>query len=284
MLPTLSHPSFSVVTSVHDDKDALCDYVLAIPRGEKTIVWLTTHDKVKKCILFHAETLVVYESFEIHVYSDLFMGKGTIFSGTLFSIESARFLSIEDIYYYKGTQISNYTFTQKLQVIGTMLKENKFEKHIKSLFFGLPIHDTLLSKVREKVSEHKLYVIESLHLRTTGHIDSMKYIKLEHVVFTVKSEKTTDLYGLYCACDTLYGYAFIPNYKSSVMMRQYFKQENKDLDFLEESDSEGEESENPVLEHVKMVCYYNANFKKWEPRVRTVEYDVIDKSVLETII
>ena len=71
----------------------------------------------------------------------------------------------------------------------------------------------------------------------------------------------------------LFDVAYIPDYKTSVMMNQIFRKikENSNLDALEESDSE-DEFENVQIDkfvhlnvHKNMVCVFNYKFKKWAP-------------------
>lgn len=63
--------------------------------------------------------------------------------------------------------------------------------------------------------------------------------------------------------------AHIPNYKTSVMMNSLFRniKENRNLDALEESDTE-DEANIPLVDlnkWVRMSCAFNARFKRWQP-------------------
>jgi len=73
--------------------------------------------------------------------------------------------------------------------------------------------------------------------------------------------------------------AYIPDYKTSVFMNSIFRKisngqwckENKNIDYIEESDDE-EEFENmdvdkyvDVTKKVNMLCYFHNKFKKWVP-------------------
>jgi hypothetical protein len=61
--------------------------------------------------------------------------------------------------------------------------------------------------------------------------------------------------------------AHIPNYKTSVMMNSLFRniKENRNLDALEESDDDEEESLVDLNKWVRMSCTFNARFKRWQP-------------------
>ena len=70
-----------------------------------------------------------------------------------------------------------------------------------------------------------------------------------------------------------YNIAYIPDFKTSVMMNKLFRniKENSNLDLLEESDNEDEfENENEdrfvyLDREFNMLCSYNYKFKKWVP-------------------
>jgi hypothetical protein len=104
-----------------------------------------------------------------------------------------------------------------------------------------------------------------------------RYIKQQLTyerIFRIMADIQNDIYHLYEPSNkTLVGTAYIPDYKTSVMMNQLFRniKENNNLDSLEESDSEEEfESDRPdkfvyLDREYTMECMYNNKFKKWVP-------------------
>jgi hypothetical protein len=104
------------------------------------------------------------------------------------------------------------------------------------------------------------------------------------IVFVIKPDIQNDIYHLYCLNDDYYGIACIPDYKTSVMMNNLFRniKENHDLDKLEESDDEEEFENSNVDKFVfldksfKMECKYNNKFKKWTP------IKLVDNSYIES--
>ena len=89
--------------------------------------------------------------------------------------------------------------------------------------------------------------------------------------------------------EEFYDYALINNYKTSVIMNNIFRKikENKNLDFLEESDSDGEfEDISPykfINQNIKndiIECYFNNKFKKWIPINLAKNNIIIKKSLL----
>ena len=99
-------------------------------------------------------------------------------------------------------------------------------------------------------------------------------IKKNTRIFKVVPDIQNDIYHLYdTTTDHLFDIAYIPDYKTSVMMNSLFRniKENNNLDALEESDSE-EEFENDKIDkfvyldkQINMICEYNYKFKKWAP-------------------
>ena len=104
-----------------------------------------------------------------------------------------------------------------------------------------------------------------------------------------------DLYNLFIKNDSsneqFYDLALIDSYKTSVFMNKLFRyiKENKNLDYLEESDSE-EEFENidenkftNINKSLFIECEYNYKFKKWMPRKISKE-SLVNKKYLDLII
>ena len=94
-------------------------------------------------------------------------------------------------------------------------------------------------------------------------------------IFTIKADIQNDIYNLYdVVSNELVDIAYIPDYKTSVMMNKLFRniKENQNLDALEESDDE-EEFENDKIDKFvyldrsfDMICEYNMKYKRWQPQ------------------
>ena len=83
--------------------------------------------------------------------------------------------------------------------------------------------------------------------------------------------------------------AYIPDYKTSIMMNRIFRniKENDNLDLLEESDDEDEFEDVSLDKYVDtdkkiaMVCEYNIKFKKWKPiKCADINEPIINKKTL----
>ena len=95
--------------------------------------------------------------------------------------------------------------------------------------------------------------------------------------FLIKADLQNDIYHLFAYGTKkkiiYYNVAFIPDYKTSVMMNEIFRniRENKNIDYIEESEDE-EDFENITFDkHVNIhksvpfECIYSRKFKKWIP-------------------
>ena len=108
------------------------------------------------------------------------------------------------------------------------------------------------------------------------------------IIFKIKADLQNDIYHLYCIennAEIFYNVAYIPDYKTSVMMNKLFRniKENENLDLLEESDDE-EEFQNENIDRFVdmnksylMICKFNYKFKKWYP---VKEYSDQNKNAL----
>ena len=110
------------------------------------------------------------------------------------------------------------------------------------------------------------------------------------VIFMVSADIKQDTYYLYTNDndeDPLT--AYIPDYKTSIMMNKIFRniKENDNLDLLEESDDEDEFEDVSADKYVDtkkkiaMVCEYNTKFKKWKPiKCADIYESIVDKKTL----
>jgi hypothetical protein len=201
--------------------------------------------------------------------------------------------------------------------------ENIFISDIKQVvygnsfvLFGLPLICKNFSEIMQKI-ELLPYPVKYIQYRylKKSEIYNVKYIKpnsqyttkqesntsrcalfTKEVVFKVKAELQNDIYNLYVqskntgTSDYFFDVAYIPDYKTSVMMNKLFRKikENQNLDALEESDSEEEfESDRAdkyvFLEKVAyMVCIYNNKFRKWVPiRLANKDEKLVEISALQ---
>ena len=225
----------------------------------------------------------------------------TILYGTYFNQLNNSYFSIEDFFYYKGKDISNIKWIDKLFLLNDLMKNNINQISYNNSFvvFGLPLMNTNFDELNKEINNLK-YKINSIHFKMFDKNNTyFKYkysyetilssntqpksynknniIKKESI-FKIKPDIQNDIYHLYCN-DKLtnnilyYDIAFIPDFKTSVLMNKLFRniKENQNLDSLEESDDDEDfenENENKFVfldKEYNMICLYNNKFKKWFP-------------------
>jgi hypothetical protein len=204
---------------------------------------------------------------------------GTIFYGTTFYHQHNKFFTIEDIFYYKGNDVSRHNWGQKFTLFKTILNKDMKQISLNNSFmvFGLPLLSNNLDDFIKRLEELK-YKISTVQFRLFNRCNNslfMYYVKFmeqklskpriefterpkekivvtniikREVIFKIKPDIQNDIYYLYCLNNNKEEYfdiALIPDFTTSVMMNKLFRKikENENLDALEESDDE-EEFEN----------------------------------------
>jgi hypothetical protein len=305
LLKHFPNVELSYETLVHK-KVYSSDFVLAIPEGRKHFAWFTTFKTQNVCILL--EITENKQICRIEIVNTCFHGQlsyGTVFYGTTFKYKNARYFSTEDIYYYKGLDVSKKGFSEKLDIFKTIYSGEIKQKYFfeSSVIFGLPLISNLFQNVVGTV-ELLPYKIKYIQFRNTASGDARIYnmgytknsqfggIQTQHnyitgsdlkreIVFKITPDIQNDIYHLHYydpqsnknSAENIFDVAYIPDYKTSVMMNKLFRKikENANLDALEESDDEAEfEDDRPdkfvFLDKVyNMVCVLNTKFKKWMP-------------------
>ena len=289
------------------------NFILAIPDGIKCFAWFTLFNDKSVCILFELENNKNKEIKNIRIVNTCFSKSlcyGTILYGTIFYHLKNYFFSIEDIFSYKNKDMAGEIWTNKfnkiIDILKSDIKQIAYNKHF--IVFGLPLIfysnetlDSLLKDIKYKINciqyyqsnKSNTYISLSLdkfndqkdktQLNTQKDIPQFNSYKEipKQIIFQVKPDIQNDVYNLFDISNDFYGTANIPDYKTSIMMNNLFRniKENNDLDKLEESDDE-DEFENPNIDKYvyleksyKMKCYYNKKFQKWTP------IEMVDNSI-----
>ena len=172
-----------------------------------------------------------------------------------------------------------------------------FHKYSQFLFtpYDFLISTNNICKKEETSIERTISRKDSLTINNSFYQNQNYYKKKKEVVFQVKPDIQNDIYHLYCLSDHEYIYystAFIPNFTTSVMMNQLFRniKENVNLDALEESDDEDEFQNEKIDRFVNlelsyfMMCSYDYKFKKWIPlRLAKPDEKIISIMELNTL-
>jgi len=281
------------------------DMYLAIPEGKKSFLWFSYYKNEPTCFMLELGERKEILNIKIkNACFDYKLSYCTILYGTSFYHLGLNCFTIEDIFYYKGINIANHNWKNKMSIIEGMVKDDIRQVAFNNTFLmiGIPLTydkvETLernLDKIKYRLSSiqmrdyHKrnviYYVPFHLFNKKKGYVtqdnkqnkNTLESRMEREKVFKVRPDIQNDIYHLYSLNDkneyVEFDIAFIPNYTTSVMMNKLFRniKENANLDALEESDDE-EEFENEKLDkyvyldkEIDMVCAYNNKFKKWVP-------------------
>ena len=274
---------------------------LAIPVGKKYFIWFT-YDTQDTCYLveINTKTKQPIHAEKITVIYDKFLC-GTVLYGTLIHYKNVKYFVTENIHYYCGKNIEEISFYKKLNIFKEI-----FETKLSMKIYGkndISIGLCYITNNKDEMLKQIDYLYYNIYgiLQRMNNNNSAYMMPLnkkeyeKRVIFTISPCVKNDIYYLnYHNFDkglTFYQTAFIPDYKTSVMMNKHFRiiKENDNLDTLEESDDE-EEFEN--VEEDKYVyldktlnfeCVYNKRFKKWIPLRRTHEKRIINAKELKYI-
>jgi hypothetical protein len=279
---------------------------LAIPQGKKYFAWFSFCENRNVCFLLELTREKKIGKITMQaIPSNLELSLGTIIYGTMIDADFPVFV-IEDIYFYKGISVRQFVFSQKMGIIENMFAH--LQKH-RELTFAMPLlwkyHD-LDTDLPKKIMDNCGYVIHHIQYRSLDEIlpyvnlsakqkidakptitqPNMKilhkfdYIKPQYkhtTVFEIKADVQFDVYNMFAygpnSTRIYCGVAGIPTYKTSVFMNGIFRniRENKNLDYIEESDDEDDFENVDFSKYVNtektviMECIFNSKFKKWIP-------------------
>ena len=118
------------------------DIVLAIPRGVKCFAWFTVYNDRNVCFLMEltnnkqiANIKIVNACFHAE------LAYNTIVYGTTFYHSHNTFFTVEDVFYYKGYDVSRRNWGDKSMLFKDMMEHNLTQKAYTKSFvvFGLPV-------------------------------------------------------------------------------------------------------------------------------------------------
>jgi len=277
------------------------NYSMSIPEGTKCFAWFTQHKQKNVCFL-----LEVTENKNICRIEQVNTSLGirdTVLYGTRFTYKNEPFFSIEDIYIHNRKPVGWQSYVNKLTIFKNILASVQTVKLTSNnnIHFGLPIMSENIDDLFHKIGNlpykikwiqfrnnhnKSIFIMRPIQSREktlyTNTVNAKNVVNAttdyngsRQRVFIVKPDIQNDIYNLYSPEneDIFVDIAYIPDYKTSVMMNKLFRniKENQNLDALEESDDE-EEFENDKLDKFvyldrsfKMICTFNMKYKKWQP-------------------
>ena len=271
--------------SIHNKVQA--DIYLLIPKGNKCFLWFKNFNGTNQCFLLNInlknKKIKSINSCVTSFNESLCSGTGTILYGTIFNINTTKCFNIENIFYFKGKNIINFNQYEKFKYINYFNNDISHKKILNNqIIIGTPIISDNINDLHEKalIVPYKIYSIQHRLLFTNKPFLNLIYKQNKEIygVFKIKATIVNDIYDIFCFdsknnCEYKIGIANIPNYKTSVMMNNYFRniKENDNLDTLEESDSEDEFENTNIDKYVDLdkkisfKCVYNYKFNGWVP-------------------
>ena len=277
------------------------DTYTAIAKGKKSFLWFTYYKNKNTCFIIdiNYKNGSVQNIYEHTTCFDNQLSLGTILYGTVTTHNNIKYFIANDIFYFLGKDLSNLNFSQKLCVLNNLF-DNYIKQqiyNIKHLVITLPLIHTNYDLFIKQLSNIP-YIVHCILIRNlfgeTIYTNCLHKPPIKHsVIFNVKPTLLNDIYELYYDDngETLYDIAYVPTYKSSVMLNNIFRniKENNNLDTLEESDDEDEfqniaEDKFVYLDRqFKMSCDYSVKFKKWVPIHIVENTNIINKNDLFNI-
>lgn len=255
------------------------DIILAVPEGRKSFAWFTSYNDKNVCLIMElAENKQISNIKIVNACFASELAYGTIFYGTTFYHSHNKFFTIENIFYYKGNDVSQYNWGNKFALFKTILSKDIKQISLNNSFmvFGLPLLSNNIDDFTNKLKElkYKISSIQFVLFKRNNNFLFMSYSKFieqkqlnypskinenierpivknyikndskREIIFKIKPDIQNDIYYLYGLNDDnkeeYYDIALIPDFTTSVMMNTLFRKikENANLDALEESDDE----------------------------------------------
>jgi len=187
ILSELPNIKLSYENIIH--KKVYSDFVLAIPEGKKCFAWFTNNKNGNVCyILELGENKQIFDIKIVNCCFNSCLSFGTIFYGTLFNYLNNNFFSIEDIFLYKGKNVSNYIWIKKLelfkQVMNIDIKQISYNKSF--IVFGLPLINIDFNKLVDEIGKVN-YKIKCIQFRNYNNKNVSQYLEYLELININKS-------------------------------------------------------------------------------------------------
>ena len=143
------------------------DIIMAIPEGRKSFAWFTSLNDKNVCLIMElGENKQITNVKIVNVCFNSELVYGTIFYGTTFFNMYNKFFAIEDVFYYKGNDVSRYNWGRKFELFNTILGKDIKQISLNNSFmvFGLPLLSDNLDDFYNKVEQIK-YKISIVQFR-----------------------------------------------------------------------------------------------------------------------
>jgi hypothetical protein len=240
------------------------DMYLAIPEGRKSFLWFSYYKNNATCFLLELGEKKEILNIKIkNACFDYKLSYCTILYGTSFYHLGLNCFTMEDIFYYKGKNVSTHNWKNKMELFEKIVQNDMRQLAYNNTFLmiGLPlIYDKMetlkrnLDKIKYKINciqmrdyhkrnvsyfipyhllnEKKMLSPMKKEISKVTQVKTQNKFSLETTskrekVFKVRPDIQNDIYHLYSLNDVNeyveFDIAYIPNYTTSVMMNKLFR-------------------------------------------------------------
>ena len=154
------------------------DIILAIPEGRKCFAWFTTYNDKNVCFIMElAENTQIKNIKIVNVCFKSDLSYGTILYGSTFYYSHNTFFTIEDVFYYKGKNVSRENWKNKFELFGKLMGESIKQMSLANSFvvFGLPVFSNKLDEFTSKLENIK-YRLETIQFRSFNRANNFQYM------------------------------------------------------------------------------------------------------------
>jgi len=168
----------SYETHVHNKVQS--HYAVAVPMGKKMFAWFTVHNEQNVCLLVDPLSSRTAGTFGLAQFdtSLCFGDYGTLVYGTIVNYNQSKFFNLEDIFFYKGRNVSKDFHIEKLAMFKQMLDKDlgRYAFNNKCIVFGLPAVHTSHEDLAKIVSllPYKMYSVQFYYFNRRD-VSSIKY-------------------------------------------------------------------------------------------------------------
>ena len=266
----------SYETVAHKKVSSNYDICISIPNGKKQFAWFTYDQDKDVCYLLDINKDQKISKI-VKIAVDTFdhrLSHETVLYGSLCEINERQLFIIEDIYYFRGLQVKQFTFGEKLTYMNELMSKCMLPSIFalpymclvagdNKLLESLPFYESMTSKtaypthhiqfrssktispyLNHVYKKRQDAVITTESSSTTilfprNDLDHYSQSRLKHAVFKVTADIQNDIYHLF-AYDGYVNIAYIVSRDSSRLMNNLFRniRENTNVDLGEESEDE----------------------------------------------
>lgn len=180
LIAIVGFPKVELSYETHVHNKVQSHYAVAVPMGKKMFAWFTVHNEQNVCLLVDPLSLRREGTFGLTQFdtSLCFGDYGTLVYGTIVNYNQSKFFNLEDMFFYKGRNVSKGFHIEKLTMFKQMLDKElgKYAFNNKCIVFGLPAvhasHEDLAKIVA--ILPYKMYSVQFYYFNRRD-VSSIKY-------------------------------------------------------------------------------------------------------------